>query len=304
MWEFRVKEPKRLDRALRDQGLPGAEWLSRQAWDWLIERGHIAVNGRKALKAGMNLSAGDEVRVSLPGSLGLKPSVPLEPIWRASDGSWAVFDKAVGIDTVALLPWDHSAFASHVAAYAAREGLIFAELAEPPSMEGGLVQRLDRDTSGLVSAAFSLEAKAKLRALFSGGKVQKCYDALVIAPPSPGAHRVWLAKDSGARVRAWKEAHAEAEEVFLNIEVYKNSQAGAWLRVSTSQGRRHVVRAGLAALGAPLLGDTLYGGSPSAPFHQLHAGELRFPGEARPIRSEPPPSFLDSAAHLGLHYSG
>lgn len=299
MWEFKAAKADRLDRTLREQGFAGREWLSRQAWEWLVEHGRITVNGRKAAKAGANLAPGDAVRVDLPGPLGLSPAGSAEPVWMAPDGSWGVFDKPVGVDTVALLPWDQCAFASRVASYAVAHGLAFAALATPPAMEGGLVQRLDRDTSGLVSAAFTAAAKARLRELFSGA-VGKTYDALVKQAPAAGEHRVWLAKESGARVRAWSTPHAEAEEVSLTVEVYKSSSSLAWLRVCTRFGRRHVVRAGLAALGAPLVGDALYGGSAQAPHHQLHAGALEIPGAPR-IEVAPPESFLASAAALGLN---
>jgi 23S rRNA pseudouridine1911/1915/1917 synthase len=281
MWEFQASHADRLDRSLRDQRFPGAEWLSRQAWDWLFSNGRVTVNGRKAVKAGANLSPGDAVRVDAPEPLGLLPhGEPARVVWEG-DG-FGVFDKPVGIDTVAQLPWDQSAFASRVAAHA---GPGFAALAEPPSMEGGLVQRLDRDTSGLVCAAFSREAKRELRELFTAGKVAKTYDALVTAPPEAGEARVWLGP---------KE---EAEEIALTLEIYKKSPRGAWLRVRTRVGQRHVVRAGLAALGAPLFGDALYGGDAGVEHHQLHAFRLELPQR---FEASPPDSFLASAAKLGL----
>ena len=82
------------------------------------------------------------------------------------------------------------------------------------------------------------------------------------------------------------------------------------MKVRTSQGERHVVRASLAALGCPLVGDSTYGGSALAPFHQLHASNLKllepeaFPDFPQNLNDNPPQTFLDSLAVLGLHLPG
>lgn len=304
MLEFRAEKADRLDRSLRHRDFAGAEWLSRQAWDWLLEHGHVTVNGRKALKAGANVNAGDEIRVAFPGPLGLTPSNPAALVWAAPDRSLALFDKPVGIDSVPLLPWDGSSFASQAAAFAVGEGGIsaeaFAALAPAPQLEGGLLQRLDRDTSGLIAVAFTKAAKTRARDLFAAGKIEKDYLALVAAPFRAGVYRAWLADSSGARVRAFAEKpRSEAEEVSLQVEVLKDSARGALLRVRTRFGRRHVVRASLAAFGAPLVGDRTYGGPETEPFHQLHASAIVGLSPGR-VEVDPPQSFLDSAERLGL----
>jgi 23S rRNA pseudouridine1911/1915/1917 synthase len=176
-----------------------------------------------------------------------------------------------------------------------------------------MLQRLDRDTSGLVTAAFTAERKAVFRKLFSGSGVEKTYLALVTngAPSLAGEHHLWLEAEGGAKVRAHRASpKGKAEEAVLNVELCKSSGEGALVRVTTAQGGRHVVRAGLAALGAPLFGDALYGGEAGAPRHQLHALRLRlvspqaFPLFPEAVETPPPASFLDSAARLGLHWTG
>lgn len=99
--EFQATKPDRLDRSLREHDFTGAAWLSRQTWDWLFEQGFVTVNGRKQRKAGTNLVAGDRVRVSFPGPLGLGASEPAAvPVWLAPDRSWGAFPKPAGVDKI------------------------------------------------------------------------------------------------------------------------------------------------------------------------------------------------------------
>jgi 23S rRNA pseudouridine1911/1915/1917 synthase len=225
-------------------------------------------------------------------------------VWISPDRTWAIFDKPPQLDSVSLFPWDQNSFANRVLAFACQEGLSFGELSQAPSMEGGLLQRLDRDTSGLVCAAFNKEAKARFRTDFSTGAIEKEYLALVTVPLNSGSHSLWFEEAHGAKVRASLEPRRQGEEVKLSLEILNTSARGSLVSIKTRQGRRHVVRAGLATLGAPLLGDKTYGGSDSEPFHQLHAFRLSFPFSPRIMEVNPPQSFLDASARLGLDYSG
>ncbi|HEY8280664.1 MAG TPA: pseudouridine synthase [Bdellovibrionota bacterium] len=316
MWDFAAKKADRLDRLLRDQGFPGAEWLSRQAWDWLLENGRIEVNGRKQTKAGAEVESGSRIQVSLPSErLGLLPAdqeAPLE--WEG--GGLAVFAKPVGVPTLPLLPWDSSTFASQVAAAVSRRGWMsseeFALLADPPSLEGGLLQRLDGDTSGLVCVALNTNTKALFRRLFSESQLEKTYYAQVSGDTKAisGTHRLWLSTE-GTKVKAYgAKPKGKAEEVELKVETECVSGHHALVKVTTRQGARHIVRAGMAHFGCPLVGDRTYGGEERSPHHQLHAQGLRlldkktFPAFPSMLACAPPESFLDSLHALGLHWKG
>ncbi len=317
MWEFRAKKTDRLDRVLREERNPGAEWLSRQAWDWLFENGGIYVSGRKVGKAGAEVESGTAIRVELPGPLGLCPGTSLPTLlWASPARDLALFAKAPGIATLPLLPWDHSTFANQVAAFVEKEAWMpapaFAALAEAPRLEGGVLQRLDRDTSGILAVAFTAEAKALFRKLFSQSLVTKTYLAIVEGPNAKleGSHRVWLSSGGGAKVGARLAApKMGGEPSVLRVTILASAGVAHLVGVQTSQGERHVVRAGMAALGFPLLGDALYGGSARAPFHQLHAWSMEvrsdaYPGFPSGLKALPPQSFLDSLTGLGLHFTG
>lgn len=318
MWEIEVKKPDRLDRALREADKIGCEWLSRQAWERLLLEGRVSVNGRKSSKSGQSVSVGDRIVVDLPGeALGLLPATEGAPLlWQAPDRSFAVFGKASGISTIPIYPWDDSAFANRVAAFLESENWMsadqFSALASAPSLEGGVLQRLDRDTSGIICVALTPERKSSFRNLFSRGEIEKSYFAIVSGDIKKieGKQRVWFGESSGKKVKASSQPlKGEATEVSLVVELCEVAGGRALIKVLTRQGNRHVVRAGMAALGAPLVGDSLYGGELDLSTYQLHAAQLKildpkaFPGF--PFLEMPPPtSFLDSLAVLGLHWNG
>lgn len=309
--EFHAKKSDRLDRFLREQVFPGSQWLSRQAWDWLVEAGMVRVDGRKCVKSGAEIVPGASVEVEFPSTdLGLVPaSVEARELWRGE--GLAAFAKPCGVDSVPLFPWENGTFANQVAAHLERQGFQgFASLAEPPRLEGGLLQRLDRDTSGLLLVALEPAVKSLFRGLFSRSALEKSYQAIVTGELGAleGEHRFWLVTSGGAKVRPFTAApKGQSEECRLEVRILRRSGNAALVEARTRQGARHVVRAGLAHLGAPLAGDATYGGDPALPFHQLHASAVRlleraafpaFPGE---LSTEPPQTFLDSLRHFGIN---
>ncbi len=316
MWKIVAKKTDRLDRLLRNEAWEGSEWLSRQAWDWLFQHGFIEVNGRKILKAGAEIQAGAVIQVVLPSpTLGLAPAQNSATlVWSSPDRSLGIFTKECGVSSLPIFPWDNTAFANQVAAFVEKNQWMplseFAGLAEPPRLEGGVLQRLDRDTSGLICVAFTAPTKRLFRQLFSDSALEKTYFAIVTGNPNhlAGTHRIWLSSGSSKIKAQLTPPKEEAEEVSLSIEVCNASEEGALLKITTRHGARHIVRAGLAALSFPLLGDKTYGGNALAPFHQLHAGRLTlvtaaFPGFPE-IATPPPQSFLASLTRLSLHWTG
>lgn len=297
MWEFRAQKADRLDRILREQN--ASPWMSRQAWEKALESGRVKVEGRVTKKAGEQVRAESLISVDLP-ELGLVGEGPAaEPIWQSPDGSLRVFYKEAGTPTHPIYPWESGTLANRIEAYAQKHGLPFATLASPPILEGGLLQRLDRDTSGLLTAAFTAEAKALYRKVFSG-EVKKKYWAIVSGAPA-GTKYVYFPQSSAPKVLARLDGREGDVKAQLDLKVLAAGGNFSLVEVQTSQGLRHVVRAGMSALGSPLVGDSLYGGGSDAPFHQLHAQSLKIPGFSE-ISVSAPQSFLDCMKRLGLHY--
>lgn len=137
--------------------------------------------------------------------------------------------------------------------------------------EAGLVHRLDASTRGCLVAARDRVSYAWLRDAFSkdDGRVQKTYRALT-APGIPDQGQFCLyffSRHKGSARMSVREAGEARELGRCGWQVLRRSSAEALVEVRLlGPGRRHQIRAGLAQLGYPLLGDALYGGQPDARF--------------------------------------
>ncbi len=142
--------------------------------------------------------------------------------------------------------------------------------------EGGLVHRLDRDTSGVIVAARTAGAWQRARAAFPGSRTRKHYLALVegriesgrnveVDLARRGPRAVPVGRDQSAVGRCWPAVTAIAP-----LELGRD-----WTLVQAvlRTGAPHQVRAHLAAIGHPLIGDSLYGARTSGMRrgHLLHA---------------------------------
>ncbi len=263
----------------------------------LIERGAIYVDGRRATDPS-RLLTGDR-----------KITAVLEESGRAA------LDEPASFAELQILLEDE-----HLIALGKPPGLVAqptagrvgeslldsvsAHLGRP----AGLVHRLDRDTSGVTVFGKSKGATSALAEQFRRGTVSKRYLAAT-APglPEEGAVDLPLSKDPSrpGRYRASRKANGVPA-----VTVYHRmfaSKAFCLVALRPQTGRTHQLRAHLAALGAPILGDSLYGGAGEAAGLQagrclLHAQslELAHPctGEALLIEAPLPPdlqAFFDEA---------
>ncbi len=124
----------------------------------------------------------------------------------------------------------------------------------------GLAHRLDRDTSGVIALVRGPELRAKVAAEFAkDDAVEKVYDALVegIPPDESGLVDLPLADPGhGTKGRVDAKWGKPAQTEYAIVERFVGATR---LRVTLKTGRTHQIRIHLAAIGAPLLVDPLYG---------------------------------------------
>lgn len=142
----------------------------------------------------------------------------------------------------------------------------------------GVHQRLDQDTSGVVVFARSRRANASLAQQFEGRAADKEYLAAVTgwnASRKRATLDDWLAKGQGGEMEVVRgERRRGASRAVTHVELVERRGDRALLRLRLETGRTHQARVQLAAAGAPIAGDTIYGGA-SAPRLMLHASALR-----------------------------
>jgi RluA family pseudouridine synthase len=193
-----------------------------------------------------------------------------------------VIDKPAGLPTQPTLDASRpSAFSELKAFLQSRDG------AEPYL---GLQHRLDRDTSGVLLFTKDPKANAGVGALFSEKTAQKTYQALSVS--GPGMPDAWELKNylgivgKVGKASKYGSVRSGGDPAQTAFRVLERFAGAALVEAQPRTGRTHQIRVHLAASGAPILGDELYGGPLSlrlssgaplrAPRILLHASSLSF----------------------------
>ena len=170
--------------------------------------------------------------------------------------------------------------------------------ASAAALRPGIVHRLDKETSGLIIAAYDDEALAFLAEQFKTRKVKKTYIAIVAGVPKEGYGRIetLIARDSGDRKCFAVSGRGKTALTFYRV--IKTWGKHSLLLLQPKTGRTHQLRVHLRYLGFPITGDPLYGISDPLFLKaslMLHAKRLviTLPGESVPrvFRSPMPERF-------------
>jgi 23S rRNA pseudouridine955/2504/2580 synthase len=175
-----------------------------------------------------------------------------------------------------------------------------------------LVHRLDKDTSGALLVARSARAAGHFAKAFSGRTARKIYWAILVGVPdmAEGTIDAPLAKQpgTGGEKMHIDEDHGLPAKTRWRV-IDRAGNRAAWVELQPLTGRTHQLRAHMAAIGHPIVGDAKYGGAEafltggiSRKLH-LHARRLRIDAPDRgkiDVTAELPPHFAETLATLGF----
>jgi 23S rRNA pseudouridine1911/1915/1917 synthase len=297
----------RLDRALAEL-MPEH---SRSSLARLIEEGRVTLDGQKAEKSSMRVSAGQRVEIEIPPpapSGVASQDLPLTIIFE--DDDLVIVDKPSGVVV-------------HPAAGHSDRTLVNALLFHVKNLSGiggevrpGIVHRLDKDTSGVMVIAKNDVAHRKLASDWGTDRVRKEYLAIVYGTPKQQRGTIDAPIGRDPRNRKRMSVVAGGRSAITEYAIEKSLRAASLLRLRLRTGRTHQIRVHLKHLGHPIIGDPLYSGPQwrgipdkriqkaiaSFPRQALHAARLTIPhprtGEAMTFESPLPEDMRELVAAL------
>jgi 23S rRNA pseudouridine1911/1915/1917 synthase len=228
--------------------------LSRTRIQELIREGHVRVDGRIA-KVSHRVAAAEAIEIEVlprPAPEALPEDLPLDLLYV--DDDFVIVNKPAGMVV-------------HAGAGQSRGTLVNALLhrlgklsAAGGALRPGIVHRLDRETSGAMVVARNDKAHENLSEQFRSRNVRKIYVALVHGkmPRDSGTITLPISRDPRRRTRmtarATKGRHARTD-----WRVIARLDRCTLVEAALHTGRTHQIRAHFAAIGHPVVGDTLYG---------------------------------------------
>ena len=248
-----------------------------------LKAGCIFVNGQSITQFDHELKAGDEVEVRAAVKNKQGGSSRLEILY--SDSDLIAINKPAGLLSVASADENKN----HALA------ILRNQLSRPNRpVKLWPVHRLDRDTSGVLLFATSREMREAVNAGWSSA--EKIYLAVVEGCPNPSQGSI----DQPLRMDPENYPmnvgpHPEAKKAITHFDTQRSVKNRALLEVQLETGRQHQIRAHLAWLGHPVIGDPRYG--TDGPRMGLHALRLSITrpktGKRLTFETPAPAEFLD-----------
>ncbi len=298
----------RLDRWFK-RHLPDVSFNIVSRW---ARTGQLKLNGKRATP-GDRIEAGQSIEFPPPDSTPAREARPqrkIEPLTEEEeelvremvihrDKDAFVLNKPPGLATQGGTKTHH-----HL-------DRLLDGLADEAGNRPKLVHRLDKDTSGALLVARSARAANHFSKSFSGRTARKIYWALVTGDLSgdEGMIDAPLAKQPGTggeKMHISEEHGLPAKTRWRVID--RAGNRAAWVELQPLTGRTHQLRAHMAAIGHPIVGDAKYGGPEafltggiSRKLH-LHARRLRIdgPSGAIDVTADLPPHIAETLSTLGF----
>jgi len=275
----------RLDQALARM-FPQYSRNRLQVW---LAAGHIRLDGAQG-ESSQAVRGGERVDLAPPAAPDAAPraqKMPLAIVYE--DADLMVIDKPAGLVV-------------HPGAGVPDRTLMNGLLAHCPALAGvpraGIVHRLDKDTSGLLVVAKTVEAQASLARQLESRSMRRVYLAVVQGdPPTSGLIDAPVGRDTRARTRM--AVTRRGKDAVTRYRVLERYGHAALVECRLESGRTHQIRVHFQHIRHPLVGDTVYrrGTRHGLAFGRqaLHAVELSLlhprTGKTMAWKAEPPADF-------------
>ncbi|AXU18971.1 RluA family pseudouridine synthase [Novosphingobium sp. THN1] len=270
---------QRLDKALAD-----ASGLSRERVKALLAEGRISVAGKVVSQASMKLAEGSAFAISVPEAApaeAVAQDIPLAVVYE--DDALIVVDKPAGLVVHPAAGNLDGTLVNALLHHCRGQLSGIGGVARP-----GIVHRIDKDTSGLLVVAKTDVAHEGLARQFADHSIVRAYKCVTAGVPMPpsGTVRGAIARSSHDRKKMALVEDGRGKHAVTHFRTLAALEGAALVECRLETGRTHQVRVHLASIGHALLGDPVYGRTPSKlrpllqrlGFHRqaLHAAELGF----------------------------
>lgn len=233
----------------------------------LLKHNQVKVNSNVVTQFDLELNRGDVVSVNLTREFPRFYNRRLQIVYE--DDDIIVVNKGYG-----LLSMGNDKVKDGTAYSIVKDYLKWVD----PRQKLFIVHRLDRDTSGLMMFAKSVEAKEQMQHNWNNMVLNRKYLAVVEGKieDEQGVVKSYLAENSQYEVYSIDNP-AEGQLAVTRYKLLKSRNGYSLLEVELDTGRKNQIRVHMKDLGHPISGDRKYGAS-SSPIHRLalHAQTLRF----------------------------
>ncbi len=270
---------QRLDKALAE-----ASGLSRERVKALLGEGRVTLSGKPASQPSLKPAQGVPFRICVPAPVPAEAEaqdIPLNIVFE--DAHLLVVDKPAGLVVHPAAGNLDGTLVNALLHHCSGRLSGIGGVARP-----GIVHRIDKDTSGLLVVAKTDAAHEGLARQFADHSIGRAYRAVVAGHPLPpaGTVRGAIARSNANRKKMALVADGRGKHAVTHYRTLEPLNGAALVECRLETGRTHQVRVHMASIGHALLGDPVYGRTPSnlRPIladlgfrrQALHAAELSF----------------------------
>lgn len=270
---FTIEEKARLDAALATLSETSRSQIAKQ-----IKSGFVKVNGVITDQPSLKLKEGDVVEyepiiVEKPAIEKPDEQVDLDYVYR--DNDIAIINKPRGMVVHPAPGHENNTLVNYLMN---QDEEFDFDREDQTNFRPGIVHRIDKDTSGLLAVAMNPQAQANLQDEIRDGDFHREYLALVYGSVKDKKFRIEapLTRPNHTERRALVDVY-KGREAITHCTLLANNGKVSLLKCSLETGRTHQIRAHLAYIGFPIVGDVLYGKRKETIADQgqaLHAFEL------------------------------